>query len=72
MLVSHILKLKADDGVVTIGPEASVADAAGMLSERRIGSVVVSSDNKTALGILSERDIVREIGKRGAGCLSET
>uniref|UniRef100_UPI0024921899 CBS domain-containing protein n=1 Tax=Litoreibacter halocynthiae TaxID=1242689 RepID=UPI0024921899 len=26
----------------------------------------------TALGILSERDIVREIGKRGAGCLSET
>jgi len=72
MLVSHILKLKADDGVVTIGPEASVADAANMLSARKIGSVVVSSDNKAALGILSERDIVREIGKRGAGCLSET
>lgn len=72
MLVSHILKLKADDGVVTIKPEASVADAANVLSERRIGSVVVSTDNKTALGILSERDIVREIGKRGAGCLSET
>jgi CBS domain-containing protein len=72
MLVSHILKLKADDGVVTIGPEASVADAANMLSTRRIGSVVVSSDNKTALGILSERDIVREIGKRGAVCLTET
>lgn len=72
MLVSHILKLKADDGVVTIGPEASVADAANILSARRIGSVVVSSDNKTALGILSERDIVREIGKRGGGCLTET
>ena len=72
MLVSHILKLKADDGVVTIGPDASVSDAANMLSTRRIGSVVVSSDTKTALGILSERDIVREIGKRGAGCLSES
>jgi len=72
MLVSHILKLKADDGVVTIGPEASVADAANMLSTRKIGSVVVSSDNKAALGILSERDIVREIGKRGAVCLTET
>ena len=72
MLVSHILKLKADDGVVTIGPEASVADAANLLSTRKIGSIVVSSDNKAALGILSERDIVREIGKRGAGCLSET
>lgn len=72
MLVSHILKLKADDGVVTIAPTASVADAANMLSTRKIGSVVVSSDNRAALGILSERDIVREIGKRGAGCLSET
>lgn len=72
MLVSHILKLKADAGVVTIGPEASVADAANLLSTRRIGSIVVSSDSKVALGILSERDIVREIGKRGAGCLTET
>ncbi|MEP3345935.1 MAG: CBS domain-containing protein [Litoreibacter sp.] len=72
MLVSHILKLKADDGVVTIGPEASVADAANVLSSRKIGSIVVSSDDKSALGILSERDIVREIGKRGAGCLTET
>jgi CBS domain-containing protein len=72
MLVSHILKLKADAGVVTIGPEASVADAANLLSTRKIGSIVVSSDSKVALGILSERDIVREIGKRGAGCLTET
>jgi CBS domain-containing protein len=31
---------------------------------------VVSSDGKTAKGILSERDIVRELGKAGAGCLS--
>lgn len=72
MLVSQILKLKADDGVVTIAPEALVSDAANLLSTRRIGSVVVSSDGKSALGILSERDIVREIGKRGAGCLGET
>jgi hypothetical protein len=32
--------------------------------------VVVSSDGKTAMGILSERDIVRELGKTGAGCLT--
>lgn len=72
MLVSHILKLKTDGGVVTIAPAASVSDAASLLSTRRIGSVVVSSDGKAALGILSERDIVREIGKRGAGCLTES
>ncbi|NNK77240.1 MAG: CBS domain-containing protein [Litoreibacter sp.] len=72
MLVRQILKSKADDGVVTIGPDASVADAANLLSTRKIGSVVVSEDGKVAQGILSERDIVREIGKRGTGCLSET
>lgn len=72
MLVSQILKMKADAGVVTIAPSATVTDAAQMLSSGRIGSVVVSADGKSALGILSERDIVREIGKRGAGCLSET
>jgi len=72
MLVSQILKLKADDGVVTIAPGASVSEAAQLLSARKIGSVVVSSNGKEAMGILSERDIVREIGKRGATCLSET
>ncbi len=72
MLVRQILKSKADDGVVTIAPSASVSDAAELLSTRKIGSLVVSSDGKSADGILSERDIVREVGKRGPGCLSET
>lgn len=72
MLVQQILKSKADAGVVTIAPSATVADAAALLSARRIGSVVVSDDGQIAVGILSERDIVREIGKRGPGCLSET
>ncbi|MDA8747334.1 CBS domain-containing protein [Litoreibacter sp.] len=72
MLVSQILKAKPSDGVVTIAPDATVSDAANLLSTKRIGSIVVSADGKTADGILSERDIVREIGKRGPGCLSET
>lgn len=71
MLVRQILKLKADDGVVSIAPEKTVGDAANLLSNRKIGSVVVSSDGTSAEGILSERDIVREIGKRGPSCLSD-
>ena len=71
MLVSQILRSKADDGVLTIPPGATVGDAARVLSERRIGSLVVSEDGRRAVGILSERDIVREIGRRGAGCLSD-
>jgi CBS domain-containing protein len=32
---------------------------------------VVSDDGSTIDGILSERDIIREMGKRGTACLSE-
>ena len=72
MLVRQILSSKAAEGVLTIKPDASVSDAANILSSKRIGSLVASDDGKTPAGILSERDIVREIGKRGPGCLSET
>lgn len=71
MLVSQILKSKADTAVVTISSGATIAEAAALLAERRIGALVVSKDGKLAEGILSERDIVRELGKRGAGVLAD-
>jgi len=72
MLVQSMLKGKESDGVVTVAPGSSVADAAALLSEKRIGAVIVSSDGKRVAGILSERDIVRELGKRGPACMSDT
>ncbi|QDY69102.1 CBS domain-containing protein [Qingshengfaniella alkalisoli] len=72
MRVHQILRTKSDDGVVTIEPDARIADAAALLSSRRIGAVVVSPDGKKAVGILSERDIVRELGQRGPVCLEDT
>ncbi|MDH5452801.1 MAG: CBS domain-containing protein, partial [Paracoccaceae bacterium] len=71
MLVDQILKSKSDTGVVTIAPGMSIAAAAELLSSKRIGAVVVSKDGVSPLGILSERDIVRELGKRGTGCLTD-
>ena len=71
MLVSQILKSKPEDGVVTVPPGTTVAKLAELLSERRIGAIVVSADGKTMQGIVSERDVVRELGRRGAGCLTE-
>jgi CBS domain-containing protein len=71
MLVQHILKSKADDGVVTVQPGTSIAKAVELLSSRRIGAVIVSPDGKRVSGILSERDIVRELGRRGAACLTD-
>lgn len=72
MLVSQILSSKADIAVVSIGPETAVAEAVKLLSDKRIGAVIVSFDGTGADGILSERDIVRELGRRGPECLADT
>ena len=65
MNVEHILSEKGRQ-VVTIGPEASLMDAGRMLSEKRIGAVVVADPGNPVLGILSERDIVRAVATNGA------
>lgn len=72
MTVAKILKSKGSAEVVWTPPTTSVAEAARMLAERKIGTVVVSEDGVRPQGILSERDIVREIGRRGAMCLADT
>ncbi len=71
MLVQHILQSKSSDMVITVKPGTSVSDAAKILAKHKFGSVVVSRDGTTADGILSERDIVRELANRGASCLEE-
>ena len=71
MLVLKILESKADSSVLTVPGTTSVADVTALLSEKRVGTVVISEDGTTPSGILSERDIVRELGKRGHACLSD-
>ena len=63
MIVQQILKSKGAVGVITVTPGTSVEAAAAVLSEKRIGSVVVSVDGKSCAGILSERDIVRRMAE---------
>lgn len=72
MLVRQVLTGKGDMSVATIRPDATLAEAARQLSARRIGCLVVSSDGAAVDGMLSERDIVREIGRQGPGCLEGT
>lgn len=72
MLVQQILKSKGVSSVETVSPDMLVSEAAAILAEKGIGTVVISSDGgKTAAGILSERDIVRELARTGAGCLED-
>ena len=70
MSVEHILHNKGRN-VVTIEAGRTLAEAAHLLNDRKIGAVVVSDVSRPVLGILSERDIVRAVARRGAGALQE-
>jgi CBS domain-containing protein len=70
MTVSIILAGKGRE-VVTIEPHATVAAAIDLLAEKRIGAVLVLGADRRIIGILSERDIVRVLGERGAAALGD-
>ena len=69
MTVRAILDTKGHQ-VQSVEPGAKLAAAIKILSERRIGAVLVMSQGRIE-GILSERDIVRVLGERGASALDE-
>lgn len=48
--------------VVSVDKEAKLAEIAKIMTEKNIGSVIVVENNKP-IGIITERDIVRAIGK---------
>ena len=70
MTVETILATKGTD-VATIEPTATLEYAIGILAERRIGALVVLGADHRVIGLLSERDIVRALAKRGASVLTE-
>ena len=66
--VAAILKHKGHQ-VTTIEPTATVAHIVAVLTELRIGSVLVTDRANRLLGIVSERDIMRSIAANGAQTL---
>ena len=70
MTVSTILSEKGRE-VVTIEPGASLAAAAMLLAEKRIGAVMILGADRRLVGIISERDIVQALAARGAAALDE-
>ena len=69
MTVRAILDTKGHQ-IMSVPPDAKMSEAIKLLSERRIGAVLVMSQGRID-GILSERDIVRVLGERGAAVLEE-
>jgi len=68
MTVKAILSVKGTD-VFTIEPTATLAGAAKLLAERKIGALVVTGPDHRVVGIVSERDIVQELAASGAAAL---
>jgi CBS domain-containing protein len=69
--VAAILKHKGYH-VSTVDPTTLVSEVAALLSERRIGAVLVMDEADQLLGIVSERDIVRALAANGARTLEMT
>ncbi len=60
MKLQSILDAKPKRDILSVSPEASVADAIHTLCEHRVGAlVVISSDDKTMEGIVTERDLLQ-------------
>jgi CBS domain-containing protein len=70
MIVKAILSAKGSD-VISIEPTASLESAVRTLTEHNIGALLVLGPDRRVIGILSERDIVRVLGERGAGVLTQ-
>ena len=70
MSIKQILDEKGRE-VVTVKPTMSTMEAARLLAEYKIGAVIVTGAGDRISGILSERDIVRAVARKGAEALDE-
>jgi CBS domain-containing protein len=71
MNIAQILKSKGR-AVATARPDATLGEIISKLAQKKIGAIVIVGDNGEVAGILSERDVIRRLGERGAEALRET
>lgn len=61
MRVHEVLTSKGSTVIHTIAPDATVRELLDVLAEHNVGALIVSADDASMLGIVSERDIVRKL-----------
>lgn len=71
MLIAHVLREKGA-AVHTLPAEATLQHAAQELYSRKVGALIVLDLDGELVGVISERDIVREVARRGAEAMQET
>jgi CBS domain-containing protein len=70
MTVARILADKGRE-VFTTQPHRTLKEVVELLASKGVGAVVVSDASLSVLGILSERDVVRVLGRNGASALED-
>jgi len=68
--INSLLQVKGT-AVATIAPDLTVEASLAALAEHGVGALVVSEDGEHITGIISERDIVRALHRRGVSALGE-
>jgi len=71
MTVAAILKHKGAR-VETVQPNATVQQVCDLLTSRQIGATVVVGAAGQVVGVVSERDIVQALSKKGPGSLTQS
>ena len=71
MTIAAVIREKGRN-VVSVSPEAPIAEIAAIIASRRIGAVVVLADHGGLAGIVSERDVVKALARHGARVLELT
>lgn len=66
MRVNEVLRYKAIQEVITVRPDASVRELISLLAEHNVGALIVSADGESLDGIVSERDVVRQLHQEPA------
>jgi CBS domain-containing protein len=70
MNISQILKAKGR-AVATARPNATLSEIISKLAQKKIGAIVIVGDAGEVVGIVSERDVIRQLGDRGEAALKE-
>jgi CBS domain-containing protein len=71
MRISDVLQTKGSS-VTTLEASTTVRELVEVLAERGIGAVIVSSDGRSPAGMVSERDVVRQLRSRADDLLEQT
>jgi CBS domain-containing protein len=58
--------------VATIGPDATVLEAARVMNDRHIGALVVVGESAVPVGIVSERDVMTRLVAKGRDASATT